>query len=501
MDNRQKLVRLVSDVRLWSAYVLSTPLYRYQQDIADYIVNMAGGNGSAGAVCVVEMPRQSGKNELSSHIESLLLSRYSSRGGALVKAAPTWTPQIVNSKMRLDLHLGSVAEKLPIVKGTKEGYIVTVGRAMIQFLSAKPTSSVVGATANVLMEIDEAQDVQSSKYDKDFAPMRASRGCPVVFYGTTWTGDTLLEQQKAFLAEGGFGRYFRISPERVMEENPAYSAFLEGEIRRLGREHPLIKTQYFLEPLANKGLFLSEQQVRLLAGEHARRDRRTTEQWIVAGLDFAGADETVGMPLETTYQKRDSVALTIAMAEEVRLMAGLSAVRVRFLERYEWTNVPIASLHGVLFEILEGRWQVDRLHCDATGIGEASTSFLATALRGRGDDRVGAIHFDGAWTTSTRLAFNYLMLVNTGMIFDYRPDGFSVEDIGEMSEAPSSNVAQHAWYQRVKAKMTAKPGQRVKVFVDEKDGHDDLLMSELLCVDAAIRLLGGPDALGVAGVG
>ena len=33
------------------------------------------------------------------------------------------------------------------------------------------------------------------------------------------------------------------------------------------------------------------------------------------------------------------------------------------------------------------------------------------------------------------------------------------------------------------------------------DWDDDLLVADMLCVDAAIRLLGGEDAMGVAGVG
>ncbi len=41
------------------------------------------------------------------------------------------------------------------------------------FYSASPESNVVGATADLLLEIDEAQDVAREKFDRDFRPMSA----------------------------------------------------------------------------------------------------------------------------------------------------------------------------------------------------------------------------------------------------------------------------------------------------------------------------------------
>jgi len=48
------------------------------------------------------------------------------------------------------------------------GYIVELGAASVQFLSADTESNVVGATASLLLEIDEAQDVAEEKYLRDF---------------------------------------------------------------------------------------------------------------------------------------------------------------------------------------------------------------------------------------------------------------------------------------------------------------------------------------------
>jgi hypothetical protein len=61
------------------------------------------------------------------------------------------------------------------IKWKKEsGYIYKIGKAQIFFLSGGTTSNVVGATANVLLACDEAQDVLIAKWDKNFAPMAVS---------------------------------------------------------------------------------------------------------------------------------------------------------------------------------------------------------------------------------------------------------------------------------------------------------------------------------------
>ena len=54
------------------------------------------------------------------------------------------------------------------------GYIVRLGKARAIFLSADESANVVGNTAHILLEIDEAQDVSKDKYTKEFKPMGAT---------------------------------------------------------------------------------------------------------------------------------------------------------------------------------------------------------------------------------------------------------------------------------------------------------------------------------------
>jgi hypothetical protein len=50
----------------------------------------------------------------------------------------------------------------------EHGYIVRLGKARQIFLSADEEANVVGATAHILLEVDESQDVSREKFSKEF---------------------------------------------------------------------------------------------------------------------------------------------------------------------------------------------------------------------------------------------------------------------------------------------------------------------------------------------
>ena len=97
---------------------------------------------------------------------------------------------------------------------TEAGSAIRLGRTRQMFLSAEPSSNVVGATAHILLEMDEAQDVDREKFYKEFRPMGASTNVTTVLYGTPWMGDSLLEEVKQANLEAersdGVKRHFRL---------------------------------------------------------------------------------------------------------------------------------------------------------------------------------------------------------------------------------------------------------------------------------------------------
>jgi hypothetical protein len=155
---------------------------------------------------------------------------------------------------------------------TQMGYVVQLGTAKAIFLSAEASSSVVGHTADLLLEIDESQDVGREKYTKELRPMGSATNVTAILYGTTWDDSTLLEEVKQANLElqgkDGIKRHFRYDWQEVGRHNPDYLRFVEAERNRLGEEHPLFRTQYALLPLTHGGGFLSRQQIAMVLGGH-----------------------------------------------------------------------------------------------------------------------------------------------------------------------------------------------------------------------------------------
>lgn len=487
MSNRRAdFARLQRDQAAFSQQAIGMPLYLYQTDWAQYAKEIATERRNE--VVTVEMPRQSGKNETSAHLEVGLLAAQGRKGGDIVKCAPTWQPQIVASMKRFDDRAAQLNERLRSVRfRPKQTYMRICERASISFLSAAPTANVVGATASMLLEVDEAQDVGKGKYDKDFAPMRASTGAPVVLYGTTWTSDTLLAREKRSISEGRVaGRIFRITPDRVAEENPAYGRFVDSQIAAMGRNHPIVKTQYFLEELENQGRVFNAQQLRLMIGQHQPATQRTNEAQIVAGLDFAGADENAGELVSmATGSNRDSVALSIGSLHWMPIADGIVEPIVRVLARYEWVNVNPVTLHSALYRLLGETWKVDKVCCDETGVGSAPTAFLRTALNKYGRDIVDGRIFDSAWNTHSELATKYIAAAYGGRVLDPQTKAFDPIAKATQESADTEDPHVHSWWQRGHARLEAKETKRMRLYVPDSEGHDDLLLSDMLMTLAA----------------
>ena len=243
-----------------------------------------------GLTMTVEIARQGGKNEISAQLGIWLLAYFSGKGGRLVKAAPTFNPQALVSLRRLQDRLddGGFGGRWRL----EGGNIVRLERSQQTFLSAEPTSNVVGATADVLLELDEAQDVERDKFLKEFRPMGATGNATTVLYGTPWDGGSLLEtmseENRELERKDGVRRDFRFDWEAVAACSPLYGRYVESERERLGEEHPLFRTQYRLLPIApGEGMF-NRSQLALLRGGHARLRGPLPGRVYVAGVDVAG---------------------------------------------------------------------------------------------------------------------------------------------------------------------------------------------------------------------
>jgi hypothetical protein len=441
-----------------------TRLRPYQREIALAVLDSVFYR--RGLTFSVEIARQGGKNELSAQLELLLLTLYLTEPKNLVKCSPTFKPQTVISMMRLKDRLNDAG--FSGIWLAELGYIIRLGNARAIFLSADESANVVGNTAHLLLEIDESQDVNQEKYDKEFKPMGATTNVTTVHYGTTWDDKTLLEAIKQTNLElekkDGRKRHFRYDWQEVARYNADYLAYVEAERERLGENHPLFLTQYRLLPIHSGGGFLDCQQRAQIRGEHPRKHQPEPEGVYVAGIDLAGeAEEEAG--LKSPHPRRDATVVIIGELDFSACSQIVKEPTIRVTEHFWWTGKKHYELYPQLVDILKNVWHCRRVVVDATGVGQPISSFLRKSL----GSRVSPFTFTAQ--SKSQLGFKLLAAVNSGRLKMYTGDG--------------SPEYKEFWLELERAQSQYRPNQTMNFYVDPTRGHDDFLMSLALLVEAA----------------
>ena len=439
----------------------------YQAEVARAVLDST--QNSKGLTFSVEIARQGGKNELSAHLEVLLLTLYMAKGGSLVKCSPTFKPQTIISMQRLKERLSDFG--FDGIFHTEMGYIIVLGGAREVFLSAEESSSVVGHTADILLEIDESQDVSKEKYSKEFRPMGSSTNVTTIHYGTTWDDTTLLEEIKQSNLElekkDGVKRHFRYDWQQVGRSNAEYMKFVKAERARLGEDHPLFRTQYALLPISGGGGFLSRQQIVLMMGTHPRlRGPQDSKTHYIAGIDLAGAREgDEKAALTAARPRQDSTVITIARVDAAqRSSASLAEPKLNIVEQYQWTGTPHSQLYPQIVDALK-KWNCQRVVVDATGIGQPVASFLRKELGSR------VKPFVFTQKSKSDMGFEMLSFANSSRIKLYKQDG--------------SPEYREMMFQLERSRAQYRPNQTMNFYVDQSEGHDDFLMSLALTIEAA----------------
>jgi len=483
---------LLHDILLFAHKGSDLRLRPYQEAPARAIIDSVVHQ--KGLTFVVIFPRQSGKNELQAQIETYLMALYSPLGSEMVKISPTHKPQSLNAMRRLERMLDhNLITKL--LGWTKEqGFIYRVGATRITFLSGAASANVVGATASLLLECDEAQEVSVAKWDKEINPMAASTNATRIFWGTAWTSKTLLarEMKSALDAQTQDGqvRVFKIDAEQVRESVPAYGKFVDAEIAKLGRNHPFVKTQYFSEEIdADAGMFPTE-RLALMQGNHPPLLAPRPDQIYAACLDLAGEDENACLDPELALSQRgrDSTALTIFEVDLSTLDDELiKAARYKVVQRYLWTGIKHSALYAALRGLVE-HWRLQHLVIDATGVGEAMASFLDKAFPGV------VIPFKFSLKSKSDLGWSFIALVETGRFKEYIYSATRNQNLADSHASQANKTHQLQalfWKQCAAAQLEILPGPgriaRWSVPDTARDAqsgeliHDDLLISAALC--------------------
>ena len=179
--------------------------------------------------------------------------------------------------------------------------------------------------------------------------MAASTNATRVFWGTAWTSRTLLAREKVSALEAekldGIRRVFVLNAEDVGEEVPAYAKFVAEEVRKHGRNHPFVRTQYFSEEIDAEGGMFPPARLALLQGGHEREFAPRPGKVYVMLIDVAGEDEgATGILGEDgagllNNAGRDATAQTIIEVDLSSLTDELIKAPVyRVVSRMQWVG-------------------------------------------------------------------------------------------------------------------------------------------------------------------
>ena len=408
--------KLFGDIKLFSKLVLRRPLRQYQLRPVKAV--LASILNHQGLEFLAVFPRQSGKNEAASQLETYLINIFQRVGGNIIHGATG--DALGMATERLESQLDNPWNADLWGKKRKPARRI-LGKAAVLFLSTHPSASARGQTSHWLTVIDEAQDQAGPHIEAVFTPMRAANNATVLYLGTVklttdylWHKKNELEQEQA---QDGVQRVYLVTPEEVCRENPAYRAFLDAQIRKHGRHHPIVASEYFLEPIDGAGGLFDGRRLALIKGTHLRQHEPSPAALYVATLDVAGQDEAATDPLaQLAHPGRDYTVAT--MFEIVPPACG---ALTRF-PTYLAVDV-FVDQGGRHFEDAPGRpklverlaawlenWEIAHLVADESGVGQGVTSWLTAAL---GHHRVTGYQFSGTGKKAA-LGSALLSLIETG---------------------------------------------------------------------------------------
>jgi hypothetical protein len=445
---KDALLQTLFSIERFSHIALGCRLRRYQ--VAPLVAIVDSVIHQRGESFVVMFSRQAGKNQVSAILEAYLLCLYQRAGGSVVKSAPTSD----QCQISLD-RLMSLAARSPVFGLCRSQHRVMCGQAQVAFLSGHPSASVVGHTASLLLECDEAQDQDIEVWQKRFVPMGASTNATTVYWGTAWSAFDLLGLMRRQVKERN---RFIVPWPIVAAEVPAYRSYVENSV--MTADHPLFKSQYALEEVdAQAGMF--PEQVRfMMRGQHAAHVRPVAGERYYITIDVGGeAHENE----DTEATGRDSTAVTVW----TRHWENFGSVW-RVVHRHLFTGEKPDAVSLRVCEI----WRPVQVCVDATGVGAGVASMLIA-------HRFNVVPFVFSAKSKSDLGWNFIGLCRQGRFQDHVVDG--------------SPEQREFWRQVESAQLEVLPGpgRLCRWSVPRSEGHDDLLVSAALIAEL-VRLAVAP---------
>jgi len=342
----------------------------------------------SGKVITIRVTRQFGKNEMSAWIHARAALRYQNNDESIVRVAPTYKPQIVNSKLRVTKQFHQDMLLNGKLLKTIEGFIFQYRGLMIFFLSADPDANVEGATATLLLDIDEAHKTDTNIIEERFMPMTAFKSAPTVMWGVAALKDDILYDYFQYNKENEPELALEFPAKLCCELSPAYARHYEERVKKLGATHPVILQQYdLIDGDAEGGYLKSPHITSLFDSVHTHQYEPKSNARYIMLIDIAGENEENVDSIEDVLKndgqskgKRDS---TIAWIIEVDAKdRKYNYPLYRIVQGHWWTGKQLAAGPSGIpgqQEILLNlcfKWKPMKVIVDARGVGEQVAMYL-----------------------------------------------------------------------------------------------------------------------------
>ena len=459
----RQITEAALSVKGFAKWFVGITLRPYQTEAANAVIDSVFARD--GLTFVWIFSRQSGKDETIAILFLFLLLRFADWGIEMICAQPTFKPQTITAMERIKKRGLSFGKRL----ARTAGYIFRFMTARVSYFSADPTANVVSATGRLIV-LNEAQDIEAGIADGKFGPMGANENATKLYSGTRWTAGTLLERELKIALEAekrdGRKRVFMVDASQVRRVNKWYGKYVDAEIKKMGRQHPLIKTQYFNELIdAQIGMFNPTRRA-LMLGDQPAQDAPMPGHIYAFTIDAAGQDEALLNLDGMGNPGRDKTTLDI-IDVDLSSLEILQAPTYRTVKRLEWHGNNHVDIFGAICA-LEAIWRPLYIVEDATGAGEGLWGMLFKKY----PTKVIAVKYTAQ--KKSEIGWAYLGIVNTGRFHDC---------------APTPDVLMQ--YDKCESEVLPGPGKILRWGV--KDGtrdpstgllvHDDFVMADSLTAE------------------
>ncbi len=418
-------IHALSDVEFHRSALYNMPLFAPQIEAIQLVEKHI--HEKTGKVITIRSARQTMKNECSGMICVRALAYYKDKGGTYIRTAPTWRPQILNSKQRIEKFL----KRDPLINKdyqSRDGFILQHGEAQILLLSSDKGANVVGSTASIVLDIDEAHKVDKGKFEEDFGPMAAYHNVPIIMWGVAADKQDLLYEYVQHNRQHNPELNLNYPASIWCELMPRYAKHYEERVRKLGADHPVILTQYDLVDVDTLGGYLKSAQIAsLLDSEHIRYFAPKDGRTYMVTIDIAGESETEeDNPQAKSQGAKDSTVAFVFEIDSNDMKNDYPACRL--VDIHWWTGKSLSDdssgLPGQQSSLLRllKLWRPQVTVVDSRGIGEQMAKYLAK-------HHTGVITYAADSGSVSQDCYGLLALINNERLKIFRND-----DSAEYSE-------------------------------------------------------------------